>query len=437
MTPGKTVAFYTLGCKLNFAESSTIARSFEDQGYARIHHKENPDVLVINTCTVTDNADKKCRHIIRQAKRNNPNTFVAIIGCYAQLKPQEIADIEGVNLVLGANEKFDLPNYIMDVERINESKIHASDIKSVRTFEPSYSSGDRIRTFLKVQDGCDYFCSFCTIPHARGRSRSAPIDQTLKSAKEAIQKGCKEIVLTGVNIGDFGRFNGENFLQLIQELDVLDGVERFRISSIEPNLLSKDIIEFVASSRKFMPHFHIPLQSGSDAILKSMRRRYDTALYKERISLIRQLIPHASIGVDVIVGSPGETKEHFEETVSFLNQLDISYLHVFTYSERANTTALRNPEVVDMEERRERSKQLRILSLKKQRSFYEQHVHSNASVLFEGKQEGNEMFGYTENYIKVSAPFQNEWINTIQQLELTKINSEGLMETNAGLPVYA
>ncbi|RMG83845.1 MAG: tRNA (N(6)-L-threonylcarbamoyladenosine(37)-C(2))-methylthiotransferase MtaB, partial [Bacteroidetes bacterium] len=359
MNSFKKVAFYTLGCKLNFSETSAISRMFQNGGYAKVDFSENADIYVINTCSVTDNADKKCRSVIRQAKKQNPESYVVVIGCYAQLKPREIIEMEGVDLVLGANEKF---NIIEHVEQQERQKVVTSHIKEVNDFYPAFSMSDRTRTFLKVQDGCDYFCSFCTIPLARGKSRSNTIAETLKVASEAARKGAKEIVLTGVNIGDFGKQHNETFFALIQELEKIEGVERYRISSIEPNLLSDEIIDFVANSGKFAPHFHIPLQSGSDELLKRMRRKYNTDLYTGRVEKIKSVLPHASIGVDVIVGFPGETDEHFMTTYQYLNELDISYLHVFTYSERANTTAKKMTGSVPVSVRRERSKMLRILS---------------------------------------------------------------------------
>lgn len=418
MNPYKKVAFHTLGCKLNFSETSTIARHFSESGYAKVDMDERPDVLVINTCSVTDAADQKCRNIVRRAIRKNPDVFVAVIGCYAQLKPQEIAQIEGVNVVLGANEKFNIVRHVEELENAPKGQILSGEIKDVKTFVPSYSQGDRTRTFLKVQDGCNYFCAFCTIPLARGRSRSATIQETLEQAKQAIDKGAKEIVLTGVNIGDFGTAHQETFLDLVGQLDKLEGVERFRISSIEPNLLSEDIIATVAASNKFMPHFHIPLQSGSDAILQLMRRRYRTELYRSRVQQIKKTIPDACIGVDVIVGFPGETDDHFLETHRFLSELDVAYLHVFTYSERANTTALRIDEVVPMETRHQRNKQLRILSEKKKRAFYLAHEDQRLNVLWEEPQEDGWMYGFTDNYIRVRKPADPLSANTTELFTL-------------------
>ncbi|MFY8189448.1 MAG: tRNA (N(6)-L-threonylcarbamoyladenosine(37)-C(2))-methylthiotransferase MtaB, partial [Bacteroidia bacterium] len=379
----KSVAFYTLGCKLNFSETSTIGRSLREEGFQKVDFHEGADVYVINTCSVTDNADKKCKKIVKEALRHNPNAFVTVIGCYAQLKPQEIANIEGVDLVLGAAEKFNIVDYLGDTQKREIALVKEGKIKEVLDYHASYSIGDRTRTFLKVQDGCDYFCSFCTIPLARGASRSDTIANVVKQAEEIVAQGTKEIVLTGVNTGDFGSGTSENFYQLLQALDQVKGLERLRISSIEPNLLTDEIIEFVAlQSKCLVPHFHIPLQAGSDQLLKSMRRKYDTALYTSRIEKIKKLMPHACIGVDVIIGYPAETDELFLETYNYLNQLDISYLHVFTYSERANTTAQKLPGKVPMKTRNERSKMLHILSDKKRRNFYESQLKNTFPVLW-------------------------------------------------------
>lgn len=412
MTEGPKVAFHTLGCKLNFSETSEIAKILATAGYAKVEMNEHPDVLVINTCSVTDQADQKCRNIVRRAVKLNPDVFVAVIGCYAQLKPEEILKIDGVNVVLGANEKFNILEHIQTKEK--EKRAVVGHIKEVNEFVPSFSSGDRTRTFLKVQDGCNYFCAFCTIPLARGRSRSASIEETLIQAKKAIDTGAKEIVLTGVNIGDFGTANGETFFDLIKQLDELEGIERFRISSIEPNLLSEDIIDFVAGSKKFMPHFHIPLQSGDDEILRAMRRRYRTDLYRNRIERIKQQIPHACIGVDVITGFPGETDALFLNTLNFLKDLPISYLHVFTYSERPNTTALRIDEVVPMGVRQERTNQLRMLSEKKRRAFYQLFAGESRKVLWEASETEGRMLGYSDNYVRVSKKWDPDQINTVQ-----------------------
>jgi len=421
-----TVAFHTLGCKLNFSETSTIARQLMDAGFAKVDFKESADVYVINTCSVTDQADTTCRNIVRQALRSNPDAFVAVIGCYAQLKPEEIASIEGVDIVLGANEKFNLPSYLNDLKKAPQAGIHSCEIKDVKEFVPGFSSNDRTRTFMKVQDGCDYFCSFCTIPLARGRSRSENIANTIRSVEEAIATGVKEIVLTGVNLGDFGSGTDENFYQLIQKLDKLRGaVERFRISSIEPNLLTDEIIRFCATSTRFVPHFHIPLQSGSDLMLGKMRRRYDSALYRSRIELIKEVMPHACIGVDVIVGHPGETEEEFLKTYRFLNELPISYLHVFTYSERPNTTAVRvKDDIVPVTERRKRNRMLTILSEKKKRAFYEPFANTTRPVLWEHENKDGLMFGYTDNYLRVSAPYDETAVGTIEMVELGVLSAE-------------
>jgi threonylcarbamoyladenosine tRNA methylthiotransferase MtaB len=418
------IAFHTLGCKLNFSESSTLARQFAEAGYSRVEMEDAPDVLVINTCSVTEQADKKCRNIVSRATRSNPHVFVAVVGCYAQLKPQEIAAIPGVDLVLGAGEKFNLLEHVQKKQHDSEPSIAVGEIKDVKDFIPSFSAGDRTRTFLKVQDGCNYFCAFCTIPLARGRSRSAPMEQTIEQAKRAVEAGAREIVLTGVNIGDYGTQHGTNLLSLIEELDQLEGVERFRISSIEPNLLSNDIIDFVAKSDKFMPHFHIPLQSGSDEILRSMRRRYRTDLYRERVERILSTMPNACIGVDVITGFPGETDERFEETRNFLLSLPIAYLHVFTYSERDNTTALRIADVVPMEKRHRRTLELRMLSDKKKRAFYEPFAGSAQSILWEASEDEGLMHGFSQNYLKVSRPWNPNAINSISTVTLGKLSGE-------------
>lgn len=428
----RTVAFHTLGCKLNFSETSTIARQLIAAGYQRVDFKESADVYIINTCSVTDQADATCRNTVRQALRANPNAFVAVIGCYAQLKPKEIASIEGVDIVLGANEKFNIVGYLEDLEKLPEAGIHSCEIKDVKEFVPGFSSNDRTRTFLKLQDGCDYFCSFCTIPLARGRSRSESIEKSVESTKEAIATGVKEIVLTGVNIGDFGAGTDENFFQLIQQLDKLPGdVERFRISSIEPNLLSDEIIRFCAISDRFVPHFHIPLQSGSDEMLQKMRRRYDSALYRSRIETIKEVMPHACIGVDVIVGHPGETEEEFLKTYEFLNELPISYLHVFTYSERPNTTAVRvKDEVVPVQERRKRNKMLTILSEKKKRAFYQQFENSSRQALMEHENKDGFMFGYTDNYLRVKVPYEANLKGKIVELELKTLEDNTIFSGN-------
>ena len=424
MSTAGRISFHTLGCKLNFSETSTLARQFEEAGYSRVEMEDAPDVLVINTCSVTEQADKKCRNIVSRAVRSNPDVFVAVVGCYAQLKPEEIAAIPGVNLVLGAGQKFNLVDHVHQQKLMTEPAIHVGEIKDVKDFIPSFSAGDRTRTFLKVQDGCNYFCAFCTIPLARGRSRSATIEETLAQAHKAIDAGAKEIVLTGVNIGDYGTQYNTNLLTLIENLDRLQGVERFRISSIEPNLLSNDIIDFVASSDKFMPHFHIPLQSGSDEILRLMRRRYRTSLYRERVERILQVMPHACIGIDVITGFPGETDERFEETRQFLIDIPAAYLHVFTYSERDNTTALRIPDVVAQETRHRRTIELRMLSEKKKRAFYERFIGSQQRILWEGSDDEGVMYGFSENYLKVSQPWSSEAVNNITQVAMGQLNSD-------------
>ena len=419
----KTTSFYTLGCKLNFSETSTISRDLEEEGYAKIDFELGADIYVINTCSVTDQADKKCRNIVRKALKYNPNAFIVVIGCYAQLKPEEISRIEGVDLVLGAQEKFNISNYLKDTVKKKKAVLLNQPIKNVKTFYPGYSVGDRTRSFFKVQDGCNYFCSFCTIPLARGKSRSGTISQTIDKAKEIGNSEVKEVVLTGINLGDFGHGTKENFYQLINELEELNSISRFRISSIEPDLLSEEIIEFVNSSEKFVPHFHIPLQSGSNFLLKKMRRKYNTDLYSSRIKLIKKLMPHACIGVDVIVGFPGETEEEFNKTIDYIKSLPVSYLHVFTYSERANTNAPKMNEIVPMEIRRKRSKQLRILSLKLKLQFYNENIGYMGKVLFESK-EDNFLIGFTENYLKVKIPFKPKMINTIQEVRIEKISSD-------------
>lgn len=426
----KKVAFYTLGCKLNFSETSTIARNFEEGGYAKVDFEEIPDIYVINTCSVTENADKKCKQLVKKALKINPEAFVAIIGCFAQLKPVEISKIPGVDLVLGANEKFNILEHIEKLQTKQEQAIVSFEsIKKTEDFIPAFSLGDRTRSFLKVQDGCDYFCTFCTIPLARGKSRNASISKTIAEAKKISETAVKEVVLTGVNIGDFGQNGDENFFQLVQELDCVEGIDRFRISSIEPNLLSNEIIHFcLQESKHFVPHFHIPLQSGSNRLLQVMRRKYLRELYAERVAFIKSLRKDTCIGVDVIVGFPGETDAEFMETMDFLKDLDISYLHVFTYSERANTTAVKLGEPVPMSIRRERSKQLHILSDKKKRAFYEQNIGTYRTVLFEHEEDNGIMYGFTENYVKVKTPFDAQMVNTFQRIELTEIDRDGIMK---------
>ncbi len=425
MSVSKTVAFHTLGCKLNFSETSSLSRMLEQEGFEKKEFDELADVYVINTCSVTDNADKECRQLVRRIQRKAPESFVVITGCYAQLKPKEISDIPGVDLVLGAAEKFNIARHIRELAKGDPAKICSCDIEEVSGFHSSWSVNDRTRTFLKVQDGCDYTCSFCTIPMARGKSRSDSIANVVKNAEELAAAGVKEIVLTGVNLGDFGKGpdgigvampvtgREENFFQLIKELEKVEGISRYRISSIEPNLLTNEIIEFVANSDKFMPHFHIPLQSGSNKTLAAMRRRYKRELYAERVSLIKKLMPHCAIGVDVIVGFPGESEEDFQETFEFLHALDVSYLHVFTYSERDNTHALEIKPVVPVHIRNERNKALRNLSYMKMQYFMAQHSGQTRNVLFEHEDKNGMIEGYTDNYIRISVPRKEEWVNQI------------------------
>ncbi len=413
----KRIAFHTLGCKLNFSETATISRDFTDHGFEKVDYKNKADIYVLNTCSVTENADKEARKLIRQAKRKNPNSSLAIIGCYAQLKPKDIANIEGVDLVLGSEEKFNILNHLSSQETNGLTKVIHSDIDHVHAFTPSYSSEERTRSFLKIQDGCDYSCSFCTVPLARGENRSDSIANTIKKAREVAETNAKEIVLTGVNIGEFGKGSKETFYDLIQQLDTLEGIDRIRISSIEPNLLTDQIIEFCAQSEKFMPHFHVPLQSGSNKILKKMKRRYEREYYEDRVKKIKSDIPDVCIGADVIVGFPGETEGDFLETYNFLNGMDISYLHVFTYSVRPNTGAVEMGERVSKETRAERSKMLHILSDKKRRYFYDQFINKNRPVLFENMKNGK-IVGHADNYIKVQAEGGTNLINTIQQVTM-------------------
>ncbi|HBD26596.1 tRNA (N(6)-L-threonylcarbamoyladenosine(37)-C(2))-methylthiotransferase MtaB [Flavobacterium sp.] len=427
----KKVAFYTLGCKLNFSETSTIARDFQNEGFERVDFEEIADIYVINTCSVTDNADKQFKQIVKKAMKLNDKAFVAAVGCYAQLKPEELAAVDGVDLVLGATEKFKITDYINDLSKNDMGEVHSCEIEEADFYVGSYSIGDRTRAFLKVQDGCDYKCTYCTIPLARGISRSDALENVLKNASEISQQGIKEIVLTGVNIGDYGKGEFGNkkhehtFLDLVKALDEVEGIERLRISSIEPNLLKNETIEFVSQSRTFVPHFHIPLQSGSNDILKKMKRRYMRELYTERVAKIREVMPHACIGVDVIVGFPGETDDHFLETYHFLNDLDISYLHVFTYSERDNTEAVEMDGVVPANVRSKRSKMLRGLSVKKRRAFYESQIGSNRTVLFESENKEGYIHGFTENYVKVKTPWNPELVNTLHEINLTKIDEDG------------
>ncbi len=435
---GKTVSFHTLGCKLNFSETSTIARLMQEKGFQKIPFDNGADVCVINTCSVTENADKECKQIVKQALSKNPETFIAVVGCYAQLKPDEISNIDGVDVVLGASEKFKLLNYISLAGKHTHTHIHNCEISDVNTFIGSFSAGDRTRSFLKVQDGCDYSCTFCTIPLARGKSRSDTLENAVDNARKIAESGVKEIVLTGVNLGDFGygieidketkKRKEYNFLDLIKALDEVEGIERIRISSIEPNLLKDEVIDFVAHSKRFAPHFHIPLQSGNNEILSLMKRRYKRELYQDRVSKIKELMPHCCIGVDVIVGFPGETIEHFNDTYNFLNSLDISYLHVFTYSERDNTEAIEMKGVVDMGERKRRNKMLRILSAKKLRHFYEQNLNKSYKVLFEHEKKGDVMYGFTENYLKVAHPYNASIINIPLDIKTKGLNEEGLVE---------
>lgn len=427
----KKVAFYTLGCKLNFSETSSISRLFEDAGFAKVDMEERPDIFVLNTCSVTENADKKCKQLVKKVMKQNPETFVIVIGCYAQLKPEEIAQIPGVDMVLGANEKFNVLEHLDSMERKGETKVAYEHIKQTKEFIPSFSYGDRTRSFLKVQDGCDYFCTFCTIPLARGKSRNASIAETITEAKKIAATEVKEVVLTGVNIGDFGQGGNENFFELVKALDEVDGIDRFRISSIEPNLLSNEIIDFcLNASKRFVPHFHIPLQSGSDKLLQAMRRKYLSALYAERVARIKATNPNTCIGVDVIVGFPGETDEDFMDTYNFLNELEVSYFHVFTYSERANTTAVKLGAAVPMEKRKERSKMLHILSDKKKRAFYESQLGKTGTVLVEAEEETGYLHGFSENYIKVKIPFDEKLVNTFVRVTFLEIDRDGVMKVS-------
>ncbi|MBT0812729.1 tRNA (N(6)-L-threonylcarbamoyladenosine(37)-C(2))-methylthiotransferase MtaB [Litoribacter ruber] len=435
----KKVAFYTLGCKLNYSETSTISRMFENKGYQKVEFDQTPDIFIINTCSVTENADKKCKKIVKEAKKISPNSYVTIIGCYAQLKPQEIATIKGVDAVLGAAEKFRLIELLDGFAKEQEAKVLASEIQEATVFNNAFSINDRTRTFLKVQDGCNYGCAFCTIPLARGKSRSDSIANILDSAREIAASDVKEVVLTGVNIGDFGIQDGkrkERFADLVTALDEIEGINRFRISSIEPNLLTNETIEFVSRSKRFVPHFHIPLQSGSNTMLRAMGRRYLRELYEDRVSKIKTLMPHCCIGVDVIVGFPGETEELFLETYNFLNELPISYLHVFTYSERANTRATEMGGVVPMKVRNERSKMLRILSEKKRRQFYQENLGKTYTVLFEEDVEEGKMHGFTENYIRVSAKYDPMLINETKLVQLVEINEKGSVDIEEPEIVY-
>ena len=433
MKKEKKVAFYTLGCKLNFSETSTIARTFQSEGFNRVGFDEKADIYVINTCSVTDNADKRFKTIVRSALKLNEKAFLIAIGCYAQLKPEELAKVDGVDLVLGATEKFKVTDYINDLSKNEISEVHSCEIDEADFYVGSYSIGDRTRAFLKVQDGCDYKCTYCTIPLARGISRSDTLENVLGNAKKISEKGIKEIVLTGVNIGDYGKGELGNknhehtFFELVEALDKINGINRIRISSIEPNLLKNKTIQFVAKSNRFVPHFHIPLQSGSDHLLKLMKRRYQSELYLDRVDQIKKVMPNACIGVDVIVGFPGETDELFLETYNFLNEMDISYLHVFTYSERPNTEAVKMDDVVPKDVRAKRSKMLRGLSVKKRRAFYENQLGNEFTVLFEGENKNGFTHGFTENYVKVKTPWNPELINTMHQIKLTTIDEDGIV----------
>ena len=433
MIDRKKVAFYTLGCKLNFSETATISRNFQDEGFDRVEFSEFADIYVINTCSVTENADKRFKTIVKQAQRSNPKAFVVAVGCYAQLQPEELAAVNGVDLVLGATEKFKITDYLNELSKNETAAIHSCEIEAADFYVSSYSIGDRTRAFLKVQDGCDYKCTYCTIPLARGISRSDTLQNVLNNAQKIAEQGIKEIVLTGVNIGDYGKGEFGNkkhehtFLELVQALDTIEGIHRLRISSIEPNLLKNSTINFVSQSNSFVPHFHVPLQSGSNVMLKAMRRRYMKELYQDRVEHIKSVMPDASIGVDVIVGFPGETDDLFLETYNFLNTLNISYLHVFTYSERPNTHAATLAGIVPKSVRAKRSKMLRGLSVKKRRAFYESQIGKQRTVLFEGENKEGYIHGFTENYVKVKAPWNPELVNTLHEIRLTEIDSDGLV----------
>ena len=426
------VAFYTQGCKLNFSETSTISRQFQKEGYQKVDFKDEADIYVINTCSVTENADRECKRIVRSALKTSPEAFIVIVGCYAQLQPEQISEIYGVDMILGATEKFKLTDYINDLTKKHKTEIHSCEVNDANFFVDAYSIGDRTRAFLKVQDGCDYKCTYCTIPLARGVSRSDKLENILKNAKEISEKGIQEIVLTGVNIGDYGKGEFGNkkhehtFLDLVKKLDKVNGIKRIRISSIEPNLLKNETIEFVSRSKAFVPHFHIPLQSGSDVILKNMKRRYLSDLYSNRVKLIKKTMPHCCIGVDIIVGFPGETDEEFLKTYHFLNELDISYIHVFSYSERKNTLAAKMTNVVPKAVRNKRSKMLRVLSAKKRRHFYEQQLGSKRKVIFEDDNKNGFMFGYTENYVRVKTQYKPEWVNQLKKCQLNTIDEDGI-----------
>ena len=422
---GKKAAFYTLGCKLNFSETSTIAGSFKEVGFDRVEFDEKADVYVINTCSVTNQGDKASRNIVRKAVKQNPNAMVIVVGCYSQLKPDEVGHIEGVDMVLGTQEKFHIPHYLGDLKKRETTEIKTTRLANIKNYHKAFSWGDRTRSFLKIQDGCDYYCSFCTIPYARGRSRNDNIVDTVKEAQKSVQKGYKEIILTGVNIGDFGKSTGENFLDLLKALEQVEGLERLRLGSVEPNLLKDEIIELVSNSKVIMPHFHLPLQSGSDEILSLMKRKYSTDLYRKRVERIREIVPHAFIGVDVIAGTNGETEKYFQESFDFLNSLEISQLHAFTYSERSGTQALKIPWKVDVEERKNRTQKYISLSEKKLRAFYEKHIGVSQTALFEAQKRQDKMFGFTENYIKVEVPYQEELVNKLGSVKLRSILPNG------------
>ncbi|MCD8408322.1 tRNA (N(6)-L-threonylcarbamoyladenosine(37)-C(2))-methylthiotransferase MtaB [Tenacibaculum dicentrarchi] len=436
MNADKKVAFYTLGCKLNFSETSTIARNFVDEGFERVSFDEKAQIYVINTCSVTDNADKRFKSIVKNALKQNEDAFIIGVGCYAQLKPEELANVNGVDLVLGATEKFNVTSYINDLTKNDIGEVHSCEIEEADSYIGAYSIGDRTRAFLKVQDGCDYKCTYCTIPLARGISRSDTLENVLKNAKEISEKGIKEIVLTGVNIGDYGKGEFGNkkhehtFLELVKELDNVEGIERLRISSIEPNLLKDETIDFVSKSKTFVPHFHIPLQSGNDELLKKMKRRYLTKTYTNRTQKIKEVMPNACIGVDVIVGFPGETDELFLETYNYLNEMELSYLHVFTYSERPNTEAVGMSGIVPKNVRAKRSKMLRGLSVKKRRAFYESQLGNTLTALFESENKEGYIHGFTQNYVKVKTPWNPELVNTLHSVTLTKIDEDGLVRFN-------
>jgi len=430
MFKGKKVALYTLGCKLNFSETSTIGRQLSDIGFSKTEFEKKADLYVINTCSVTENANRECRRIIRKAKKNSPNSFIVVTGCFAQLKPKEISDIDGVDMVLGANEKFNLPQLLTSLDTVKTTEVHGCEISKLDYFS-SYSLTDRTRSFMKIQDGCDYPCTYCTIPLARGKSRCDSIENIIKNANDIVNNGIKEIVITGVNIGEFKDKNdNRNFSDLIKELEKVEKIERYRISSIEPNLITDEVIELVKNSNKFMPHFHIPMQSGSDIVLGKMKRRYQTKLYRNKVEKIANKVKDVCIGADVIVGFPGETQEEFNKTLNFIKDLPLAYLHVFTYSERENTPAILMDGVVSKQERANRSKQLRILSKKLQRAFYKKYIKTEHTALFEQDNQEGYLFGFTDNYIKIKIPFQSDYCRTKQQVNLLEIDTDGLMKAN-------